>query len=485
MTFTRLVSTYSKKIGIFVMFILPMVIIGLLAVGNFDVESSITVVAAIIWVILLLNSAILSLNGILLSMEFSGEIKKKTREGFPVESLEGFTEIKRSVSMTLASTIFITVAIFASLSTFLIATYVIPEFSDIDVDEARQIMIFAAIGLALVGIGITLMLKLPEKPAIEPGALMGHFTPTRVPSQIDNLLGDTVVPFLDPITRMRWDEFQAFLEKSLKDDFLPNEDLQTRLEVALEKVLLFVYLCQRMPDAADEAVCHKELGEIVREDRLEGIFTGEESGINWVILTEIIQKVKKEAPEIFEVIDRVLLDLRENLRVFQDQDLWVTVGSPTTISGTQKPFRILVFALNLDSSYREKKRPMLFKLTSQAENPPFTYNLHLDESEELGIGKINNLPFTAEDGPDVVGVLSQILRIGDAVWFQVHRTRFGKHVFQITCEDPERGALYGSSMTISVVRDLMFYVRTYGGKVSALAGVALPFGRVMLSQFGI
>lgn len=459
------------------MFILPVLIIFLLALAGFDTKHILAVVAAVIWSLLFINSAILSLNGILLNRDFLSEVNRKTEQGFPIESLEGFSDVKRSVSRTLKSTIFITIAILASLIIFLVGSYALDAvFGDSGpIKDPRIFVIFASIGLAFVGVSMTLLLRLPDRPALEPGAFIGHFTPSQIPCQIDNLLSDTVVNFLDPITRLQYDEWEIYLQNSLRDDYIPEKDPITRLEIAREKVLLLVYLAQRMPEAITFQVAKNELEEVVREDCLIGLFEGRESGISWQLLTEIISKIRKEAPEIFLVIDRVLIDLKENLSVFKNQNLWVTVGAPSTVSGTAKPFRFLVFALNLDPAFRENKRPMTFTLGSQEENPPFNYVLHLDEADDLELAKVDSLEFTSETDLDIVGLLSRILQIGDAVWFQVYRSRVGKHVFRISLEEPDHGVVYGTSLTVSVIRDLAFYARTYAGRVSALVGIALPF----------
>ncbi|MFX0116964.1 MAG: hypothetical protein ACFFB3_20625 [Candidatus Hodarchaeota archaeon] len=476
MRLTKIVTRYSRTIGISCMFLLPILIIILLALAGFKTDSPLAPVAAGIWLVFFLNSAILSLNGILLNRDFLAEVDRKARQGLPVESLEGFDEVKRSVSRTLQSTIFITAAIFASLIIFLTGSYVLESTlaDSFEMDEPRFFVVFAAIGLAFVGVGIAIMLRLPDRPAMEPGAFIGRFSPSQVPCQIDNLLSDTVIHFLDPITRLRYDEWEVYLQNSLKDEFLSYKDPLTRLENAREKVLLLVYLSQRMPDLITNKIIKRELEEVVREDSLIGLFEGRDSGISWQILTEMMQKIRKEAPEIFMVIDRVLIDLRENISVFKSRNLWTTVGGPTTVSGTERPFRFLVFALNMDPEFREKKRPMTFTLGSQDENPPFEYNLHLDESDDLGLAQIDSLEMTSQEGPDVVGLLSRILQIGDAVWFQVYRNRFGKHVFRVSLDEPNEGAVYGSSLTVSVVRDISYYLRAYGGRISALTGLILP-----------
>jgi len=339
-------------------------------------------------------------------------------------------------------------------------------------------IIFVAVGLVFIALGISILLSLPEKPSLQPGALMKYYYPSRIPSQIDNFLGDTIGAFLDPITRMRWDEWTQIIAKGLSDAYLPESSFSDRLSSAREKILLFTYLHQTIPNVVSFEIVSSELSEIFKERAsFENFLAGKESGISWEILMDIITELRKEAPEIFTVIDRLVIELRDNLRNFKESDLWVTIASPDKVRGNLRPFRIMVFVLNKSEEFKNKKRPVDVKLTNydlgMNSTLPDTYSIHLDESSDFSI-KADALPLISRGEEDIVGYLSRILSIGDAIWFQIYKSRFGFHIYNIRIEEPGKGAVSGTSIKIPIVRDMNFYLQSYGGKIFALVGALIP-----------
>ncbi len=225
------------------MFIIPIVILFFMLLAGFKPTNPILLVAASFWILLLLNSLAFSLNGFLLIKNFRKETRKKAEEGFPVESLEGFSAVSRFVNQTLASSSLITLVIAFSLAVFLLSLAVIPTLqtiipsnpelgsflgininaSDLNNEIADKVETFlapiimvSAIGLILIAIGILLLLKLPEKPSFEVGAFLKYYRPRTTPMILDNLLSDSILAFLDPITRMRFDEWTTSIKQGMK-----------------------------------------------------------------------------------------------------------------------------------------------------------------------------------------------------------------------------------------------------------------------------
>ena len=211
------------------------------------------------------------------------------------------------------------------------------------------------------------------------------------------------------------------------------------------------------------------------------MFNGKGSGITWNILSDIIGKVENEAPEIFDVLNRIIVELKDNLNNFKESNLWITVAAPPKVGGNTKPFRILVFMLNKDEeNWGKQKRPVNVYLNNDVMHSAENYELHLDEAEDMKI-TANDLKFTSEEGEDIVGILSRILQVGDAVWFQVFRKTFTNHIFNVRVDEAGQGAIYGRSINIKLVRDIKFYAQQYGGKIAALAGAVVPLlGSIIL-----
>lgn len=473
------------------------------------------VVAAVFWFLLLINGLAFLLNGLLIIRSFKKETKKKTEEGFPVESLEGFSAVSRFVKQTLASSSLIFLVVAISFIVFVVSLAVIPtlqtmiplfpqigELLNFDPDSPSlntdiettvgsflsPIIMVSAIGLVLIAIGILLLLKIPEKPSFEVGAFLKYYIPRTTPLILDNLLSDSIIAFIDPITRMRFDEWTDSIKQGLNYSFEPNIDPITRLERAREKILLLYYLKKRMPLLLTEKAFESELAEVIKQDNLLDFKKGKGSGINAEILEEIFDRLFNQMPEIFLTIDKLVIELTDNLQEFRDNDdIWVRTSAPEKVIGNRNPFRVLFFALNKNSKeYGLKKRPVNFGVSGPQSHfmEKVSFNLALDEAEDLNIVE-NELPFISEGSNDILGILSKILQMGDAVWFTFERKSFKPHLFHLTINEGEKGSIYGETVTIEVTRDLMFYIKTYGGKLSAISGLLLPIGSIVLSSLPI
>ena len=209
-------------------------------------------------------------------------------------------------------------------------------------------------------------------------------------------------------------------------------DLTTRVERAREKILLLFYIKKRMPILLPSESFKSEILEVIDERHYSEFSEGGKSGITFTILTDIFNQLSKRIPEIFMTIDRLIIELTDNLDDFLDnKDIWVNVSAPEKVVGNENPFRFLMFALNKDvTRFRERKRMVDFKV-----NGPQKYfmedlniSVPLDEAQEIQV-ESKNLKFISDGSQDILGLLTQILQIGDATWFTVERSEFSSHLF--------------------------------------------------------
>ena len=56
-----------------------------------------------------------------------------------------------------------------------------------------------------------------------------------------------------------------------------------------------------------------ELLEVIEKDKLEAFKKGEDSGISFDILEEVFERLIDQIPEIFQVIDNLVIELTDNL----------------------------------------------------------------------------------------------------------------------------------------------------------------------------
>lgn len=113
----------------------------------------------------------------------------------------------------------------------------------------------------------------------------------------------------------------------------------------------------------------------------------------------------------------------------------------------------------------------------------FVFKKPFKASEDFNI-TTDEIPFSSPESTDILTLLSRILQIGDAVWFSVERRAFKNHLFNIFLTENNSG-VYSKTISVTVSRDVMFYISEYGGKLSALSGVVVPAIGFILSFIGL
>ncbi|MFX1515748.1 MAG: hypothetical protein ACFFC6_05520 [Promethearchaeota archaeon] len=485
------INTYCRRYAPIIMLILPVIIV-LLILNNLQE------IAALLWFFLFLNSIAFLVNALNIIKGFNREAAKRAESGFPIDSLEGFSSVKSFNSRVFLNSSLITGAIFLSFIFYLIAAIILPRLQTErtqNLSEMEQLIndlvvilqptvLWSAIGLVLIAIGMWLLLKIPDKPAFEPGAMLRYYTPKSVPMSLDNLLSDAMLSFLDPITRIKIDEWTESIRISLNPYFEPLADETTRLERAQEKILLMYYLKNRVSALLTEDIFLNELKEVLVEEKITDFLEGKDSGIDSGIIEEVFERLDTQIPEVFKVIDRLLIDLVDNLKAFRDnKDIWVSISTPDIVYGNQDPFRILVFALNKDKSKINRRITFNVNGVQRGFMEEQHYTLVLDDAEDYEI-TTDSIPFSSTDSTDILSLLSQILQVGDAVWFSFERRDFKNHLFNISLTEKESG-VYSRTTSVTVSRDKMFYVNEYGGRASALGGVIVPVVSFILSFIGL
>ncbi|MFQ5980335.1 MAG: hypothetical protein ACE5OZ_19540 [Candidatus Heimdallarchaeota archaeon] len=483
-----ILATYCRRYCPWVMLLLSAGIIATLIFAIIEEDIKITsipiIIALIFWFLLLVNAFVFAINGYVLYSGFERTVDQISRSKMPVDSLEGFTETQSSIGLmfqsayTIFGTAVFSIAIFAGTLVLFTQEAVNPEdFKNLK--WLRDALVIAALGLVLATLGLVALIRLPEAPAAVPGGLLGYYSPRTLPSTLDNLLADSVYPFLDPITRLLFDEWTHSIQTSMREDFEPGSDPLTKLERAREKILLMIYLHRRMPDLITKDEMKNELLEVIREDAFEDFNAGKVSGFSLSLMTKVMERLQEFIPEIFDVIDRLIVNLLDNLQKFRDEELFVTMGLPPTVKGRQTPFRLLVLMLNKAPEFSQQRRPM--QVVVRAEKgiigPHFQrFDILLDRYTGLDIQseKLEIIDRSQGNGEDVVRLLSRILQMSDAIWVQFLPRVYGQTILNVKIEEPGKGIVFGTTSDVALKRDFRFFAKTYGGRVSVLGGLLVP-----------
>ncbi|MHA1778707.1 MAG: hypothetical protein ACTSYN_03955, partial [Candidatus Heimdallarchaeaceae archaeon] len=86
---------------------------------------------------------------------------------------------------------------------------------------------------------------------------------------------------------------------------------------------------------------------------------------------------------------------------------------------------------------------------------------------------IDTLPLYDPESKDILEVLSILLQVGDAYWFQVQPKTYGNSIISVQLEENNR-IISGTHQQIKIKRDIMYYITNYGSKLSFLGGFATP-----------
>jgi hypothetical protein len=496
MDLTTILNNYCRKIGIWFLGLLPIFLTLLLffqallptdptsLVQLFQkiplIESDpegftelIRLLTIMIYIILIIVALPFAMNGFFMEKAFNEEIKRIMNTGLLIQGVEGFDEIQGKIKLLYRGSYSVSVTVIISFLVFLSAINLrqLTPF-------ARIFIFTASIGLLAISSGASLLLRLPDKSALHPGGLMKFYSPKSMSLRLDNLLSDSIFTQLDPITRIRMDEWSRSILDHFNPKFLQEEkdlDDHTRLERAREKIFLMVYLRKYIPTLMTEEILHRELNEIISPEYISSFIEGWDSGISLKTLTTIIHDIEDEIPHIFELVQRIFVLVTDNLRELRTKEEYVTICYPTAHIGNIDPFKITVFVLNLQDLAR---KVIIQAQTSMSSLDPddASQMLTLDTGKFTFPSKDTHLEFSSTTEPfDILRLVSAILQVGDALNFQFRPNRFGTHVLNISIDDPDLGILVGRSIVIDVHRDLRYYVKTMGGKVIGYLGAALSF----------
>lgn len=497
MDIASILNTYCRKIGIWLLSIVPLILASSLILFIFSASSDILSLSVdlksdwdevlfwqtVIWYIVLILSAFpFALNGFFMEKAFNKEIKRFMNSGLLIQGVEGFDEVQTKIkllyraSYSIIGSVLISFFIFVSAS----AIYKSPDLSLAPL--ALLLVTIASIGLLAISSGASMLLRLPTKSAFQPGGLMKYYSPRSLTLKVDNLLTDSIIPQLDPITRIQMDEWSDSILKAMNSTYLPSIDDQTRLEQAREKIFLLVYLRLFLPEMLTEELFDAELKEIIDPNNLKDFLSGKHSRISLKTIKTVIKDVVDEIPGIFDIVQRIFVLVKEDLHFLKSKEEYITISHPNIHIGNIDPFRIIIFILNLKEF---KKQVQLQVQTSMTSLDPddASQKILLDPSNIKLPENIDTLEISAStEQYDVLRIVSAILQVGDAINLQFRPNRFGTHVLNVSIED-EEGVIAGRSIVVSVQRDLMFYLKTVGAKALGYVGAAISFIGIGLGSF--
>ncbi len=474
MSFATMVNSLSRAFNKFFMVLLALAIFLILMANAFSTTAlesrGLGVTLLILWGLFTLISFLYLLNGFLLQSNFKANVKAFQLKGKPVKGIRGFDDLVAGMASARNFSLMITLSSVLSLVLYLAAVYGNYSSLSSSPDNLRSLMATMGVTFAFITISVIFIVDYPEDSSFNPGGLISFYEPDIFPMTLDNLLGDVFKTYIDPITYMDIDEWYADIVSKLDPGFEADEDTFTRRDRAIEKILLVTYLNHSNEKLVTMDVVRKEFGELFGENT-EAFLNGDATGLTYAEISKIIKRIEKKAPEPFRLVDRLMLSLTDDYEYFTSLDTYFTVSGKTNQGSVRESSGIITFLLN-----NTPKPDRQIKVTMRSDRA----TVHPDmQSIVLNLDPMTDSypkeqPEIIGDEDDILGILSDILQVGDAVWFRLKSQLFGFKLVTVQVEEINGTLTAGESLEVKFTKSLGYYVKAYLPKISGAAGLALP-----------
>ncbi len=465
--------SYISKVGKLLLFILPiaLLIVTLLAffaVGALDF--TLKVIYLIVIVIYAFNSFMLLLGASSTESSLKMRLKFERKRGRPIDSLDGFDLLSSSVKRVTNLLKFISLICFTAIILFVVMLAL--DVLDIG---------FAAAGFALVGLGLSILIRSLNLNIHDVNGLQDFYKPTTHSLFLDNFFAEILSNHLDPVTFLKWDEYLAELNKILTPDFIQKvkeqEEEELPITFAIEKLLFLYYL--KFQEVLSEDQLIQELREIidVNSDNFDvekGVFMEGAWYFSIKDIYKLFNYIKKFNPGFFNIIDRLQLELADNIeRVSKDPIYMDSTAQEVVYLNSE--LNVMVFLYN--------NAPENKKYTVKVVAPGFVPTEMILDIEVEGRGTFmipdKPIPLISSGSTDIAGVLSTMLENGDTTWLTLEPRETGEQTVQIFLLSSEGTIIEGKTRTVKVTKNIKDYIKKISSIGSLLGGLAVPLARIL------
>ncbi|MFW9882029.1 MAG: hypothetical protein ACFFG0_53880, partial [Candidatus Thorarchaeota archaeon] len=197
--------SYMSKVGKLLLFILPIVLLVVTLLAFIQaLDFTLKIIYLIILVIYAFNSCMLLLGASSTESSLKMRLKFERKRGRPIDSLDGFDLLSSSVKRVTNLLKIISLICFTAIILFAIMLAL--DLLDIG---------FAAAGFALIGLGLSILIRSLNLNIHDVNGLQDFYKPTTHQIFLDNFFAEILSNHLDPVTFLKWDEYLAELNKIL------------------------------------------------------------------------------------------------------------------------------------------------------------------------------------------------------------------------------------------------------------------------------
>ncbi|MFX0136773.1 MAG: hypothetical protein ACFFDN_24260 [Candidatus Hodarchaeota archaeon] len=477
-------NKYNVSIGRLLLYLVPLTLVVLTIVNIVTANTmfyTLLVVFISILIIYAINSLLLMLGALTTGQAFKMRLDFERQIGRPLDSLRGFSTIQKKIGTTLNLLKIIALVSFVSL-----AIYIVWIAISIGGQSATgDFLSYAGLGFTLVTAGLALLVKSVKMDITDVTGLSDYYKPSNHDLFIDNFFGDIFYGSLDPIVKLKWDEFTDILENNLKPEFVSEikskEETEIPVKFAIEKILYLSYL--ESQGVIDRNTVTNEIGEIMNfgEDYTyeRGAMVDSRYYFGVSDLHKIFTNIEKHIPAFFDAVDRLQLELIDNIKILSDDPIYLDVCAEEMVAKDGE-INIILFLYNnkpADKKYKIK----IFAPGFQPEE--LIVDVLCEGRGDFEIPK-REIPLTSDTETDVVGVMSTMLKNGDAVWLTLEPREKGEQTIQVFLMEPDGTVIEGKTMTVDIYTNFFYLIKKLTGSSSVLGGVATPVLRTVMGGNG-
>jgi len=481
------ISWFNTTIGKKLLYCLPVILLcisGLTIIKNWgsELEKHPEVQWGFILVLVLfaINTLVLASGAIYTRKAFFQRLNYERQKGRPLDSLRGFKTIETNIMQTLN-----TISLLALVSFVTLAIYVPFILRGGD-------LVWMAMGITLITLGLGLAVKSVRMDITSVVGLADFFTPSNHELFIDKFFGDIFMYHLDPVTRLKWDEFIAGIETMLKPEFVQavqeEEEGEVPVSFALEKLLYLHYL--EYSDVISHDTVKEELNEIMQLSRPKEVPQGNQATEGspvgkWNLdqgalidghyyfssedFFKIFAGMKRSTPSFFSIIDRLQLELIDNIKIMADDPIYLDVAANEVVAEDDEA-HVIVFLYN---NTPDAKPYTIHIFAPGFEPEALSVKMAVEGRGSFELPQ-TTIPLMSSETEDVIGIMAQLLKNGDALWLTLEPRKRGTQTLQILLTDEDGTIIEGKTMTISVIREVVAVVKGLTSKLSVLGGAAGP-----------
>jgi hypothetical protein len=404
-----------------------------------------TIVVDLMLVFMVVDASLILLNFLIMYNHLGrilGDLRKK---GLPYDSLIGVEAIRetlkreiRYADILLASSIF-------SLIMFLLGTLGIVMF------------IYLSLTSALITFGFTVIKR---KSALDPEEMLRIYEPNIYPVVLGS--GTLLEAFIDPFHWLKFDDYKREVSTYLERGVSIGD--------ALSKMTFLLY--QAVQGAINENVVRKEVGELLKnEDYLSKL--EEHEAFSFRTLEIVISKVRRFAPELTRLIDRLFLVSTDNLPDLKKSEIFIDAEA----SWRKRRGKMCNAFILLYNNQKSKSQQLSISYNAPSFSPSSGEVSITLPKRDFDLPSEDCLPICSETETDIVQLLSQIIGDTRFIWFSFETKETGGKPILISVKDKETGTtLFGRTFVVDVHYDLS------GLLTKVITTFSVTFG-VILSSF--